>query len=355
MTITNTSSISAAVNRKLQTKFLQDTKPLCHYFIGSRAGDVMPAHSNTFTMLWRRYDNLTPTVTALTEDTGTAGYPVREGTQLTVTDVNATLAKYGAHAVLTEELNLRDITAAGIEILEVFARQGGRSLNRLQRNILEDNLAAIYTSGGTADNEVNSPITRLELENVINTLDRNVADTFLAMSSGSMVVGSTPVLPSFWGICHSDVAVDIAKLKGFKGVETYASHTATSRGEFGMVMIAGKGVRFISTPEASIDTGSGATTSEVRNTAGVADLYSTVIFGMNCHGAVSLDVSLIRETYRAGDKIPGLIIVQQPLGSAGTADPLKELSTTGWKAWHTGVILDGRWGRSIRSAASKLS
>ena len=352
MTITNTSAISAPVNRVLSTKFIKDARPLCHYFTGSRPGDVMESHRGTFTMLFRMYDNLTPTVTALTEDTGTVAYPVRAGTQVSVTDVTADVSKYGAHAVLTEELLLRDLTQAAIEIEEVFAVQGGRSVNRLQRNVLEDNASLVYSGGATADNEVVSQISVNDFASVINTLDRNTAEPFMPMSSGSTTVGSSPILSAFWAICHTDVGHDISQLSGFIGVQQYASHTETAPHEIGMLIAGGMGVRVISSSEASADTGTGGTSSTVRNTAGTVDLYTTVVFGRGYHGALSLDADLVRETYKSGDKIPGLIMVQTGQGSAGAADPMQEISTIGWKAWHGGTILTAAYGRGIRSAAS---
>ncbi len=355
MPISNTTTVSAPVNRVLSTKFIKDARPLCHYFLGSQPGDVQPAHRGTFNMLWRQYDNIDPTTTALTEDTGSLVFPIRPGTAIAVTDVAATVAKYGDHAFLTEELTLRDPTQAGLEIAEVFAVQGGRSLNRLQRNILEDFLTQTFAGAATAANEVVDTISIGMLEAAINTLDRNVAEPFTGMASGSNVVGSSPILPGFWGFTHPDVAVDIAKISGFKGVETYASHTTVHAGEFGMVMIAGKGVRFISTSEATIDASGGGTSGAVRNTAGTVNTYTTVIIGRRCHGALSLDVELIRETYKSGDKIPGLMLIETSMGSAGTADPMQEMKSVGWKAWHGGTILTANYGRALVTGASILS
>lgn len=354
MAITNTSQISAPVNRVLSTKFLKDARPLLHYFVGSRPGDVLPAHRGSFTMLFRQYDNVTPSVTALTEDTGTLAFPVRTGTQVSVTDVTATVNKYGQHAFLTEELSLRDVTAAGLEIVEIFAVSGGRSLNRLQRNILEDSSTLIYVNG-SADSDVVDKISVNAVQQAINALDRNVAMPFTPIATGSQITGSSPMLPAYWGFCHSDVAVDISQLNGFVGVEKYASHTMVMPGEFGALTVAGKAVRFISSSEASIDAGSGGTSTGMRATTGSADLYTTVVIGMNAHGALSLDEELVRETYKSGDRVPGLILIEHDFGSAGVADPMSEIKSIGYKFWHGGAILNSSWSRGIRSAATDLS
>ena len=359
MTITNTSSATAPVNRILSTMFLKAAEPVCVYFKGSDPGDVIESRRGSFTILWRQWDNLTPTTTALTEITGAESYPLRNGTELSVSDVTATVSKYGQHAILSEELTLREQNGTTREIARVFGVSGGRSLNRLQRNVMEDNATLVYADGGSADNEVVSPINYVLIEQVCNTLLKNFAETFLPMSNGSTVVGSSPILPSFYGFCHTDVAQDITKLAGFKSVETYASHTAVMPNEFGMIDCAGVGVRFMQTPEASADTGSGGTSSVVRNTTGSADLYTTLIVGQRAVGALSLDVDLVRETYKAGDRIPGLMLIEKAFGSAGTADPLNEAMSIGWKGWHGGKVFDSdnstsNYIRGIRTAASLI-
>jgi hypothetical protein len=62
----------------------------------------------------------------------------------------------------------------------------------------------------------------------------------------------------------------------------------------------------------------------------------------------------VRETYRAGDNLPGVMMIQNARGSAGSADPLHEISTLGWKSWHAGTPLNTAWGRVVRHTTSKL-
>lgn len=357
MTITTTTEIAGPVNRVYNTRLLKDARPRCPYMIGSRPGDVLPSHRGSFTMIWRRYDNLTPSTSALSELTGAESYPFRSSTQLSVTDTTATLAKYGQHAFVTEEVDLVNFSQEASEIVDVFAVVAGRSLCRLHRNTLEDNATLVYADGASADAGVNSPISRGLLESVINTLDRNSAMAFLPMTTGSQNIGTTPMLPAFWGLCHSDVAIDISKLSGFKGVETYAGQTATEAGEFGAITVGGMAVRFISSPEASADTDSGAAPpATVRSNAGAAaDLYTTVIFGMNAHGAISLDADMVREIYKAGDRVPPIQMISHGRGTSGALDPLNEIATTGYKLWYAGLILDSNWIRGVRTAATKLA
>lgn len=353
MAITTTSIFDAPVNRVYSRRALSRAKAACVYFSGSQPGDVMQSNSGTFTMLWRRYENLTPTTSALSELTGSVSFPTRTATSLSKADVTATVSKYGDYVALSEEVNLQEYTNLNAEVSEVMGIQGGRSLNRLQRNILEDNLTVVYEGGGSADSSVTAIISRNSIRFVTNTLNRNDAMKFAGQTTGSQNVGTTPIRSAYLAFCHSDVEEDVRLLAGFVAAEQYASQTQLFPEEFGAV----GGVRFCSSSEATIDANSGGIPGAgVRSTAGAAvDLYSTVIIGMECHGALSLDVELIRETYTAGDMIPGLQLISKPAGSAGAADPLNELNTVGWKAWHGGAIKNSTWGRVVRTAASRLN
>ncbi len=151
------------------------------------------------------------------------------------------------------------------------------------------------------------------------------------------------------------VEEDIRLLANFVSVQTYAGQTEVAAGEFG----ESGGVRFISSSESSIDAGAGqsstgSATTEGRNTGDRADIYNTVILARDAHGSVGLDFQHTKEIYRAGDSLPGVQVIQHARGSAGSADPLNELSTVGWKSWHVGTVLNGDWARVHRSTASLL-
>ena len=75
---------------------------------------------------------------------------------------------------------------------------------------------------------------------------------------------------------------------------------------------------------------------------------------MDAHGSLSLDTSLVSEIYNAGDDIPGIIMINKARGSSGVGDPLDEVASLGWKAWHAPVILNSDWLRGIRTAATNL-
>ena len=92
----------------------------------------------------------------------------------------------------------------------------------------------------------------------------------------------------------------------------------------------------------------------LSTTGSSADLYTGGIFGQDAHGAVGFGVEMVKEIYQAGDSLPAIQLISHAAGSAGSMDPLNEVMTLSYKAWHAATTLNSTWTRGIRSAASKL-
>lgn len=351
MAVTSSSVLTAPVNRIFQEMLLRNAKVRAPYFVGSQAAEIQPM-KGSFVALWRRIENLTPTTTALTE-IAAESYPTRTGETLSITSPTATVAKYGQVLFLTEEVELVNFNTQAAKLVEIMAISAGASLNRLQRNVNEDNATLIYADGASADSGVSSPISRNLIKATNNVLQRNSAMKFAPGTQGANLEGTSPIRPAYWGLCHVDVEEDIRALEGFIAVERYASQTAVQNGEFGAL----DGVRFVSSEDASIDANSGAAVpAGVRSTAGTnADLYTTIIFGMEAVGSLGFGSQHVKEIYMAGDMLPPIQMINKARGSAGTADPMDEIRTMAWKAWHAGTVLNANWVRGIRHAASKLT
>ena len=356
MTVTDTTVIQKPINVMFTRRFLERAQYKTHYFMGTDPASLMK-HGGTATALWRRIEHLTVSTTALSELTGES-YPTRTGVTPTVTDVQKAVSKYGTHILLNEEADVFNFNGTTAELLDILADNAGRTVNFIVRNEMEDNATIVY-SGGSADANTGGKVTAAVLNNVVNTLDRNVSETFLAMTRGSVNVGTVPILAAYYGICHPDVAYDIAQISNFTSVEKYAGQVSVMPGEFGYFGLAGKGIRFMSTPDASIDAGLGVTSaaaSNLRTSSGDnADLYSTVVYGRHAFGTLGLGKEVPTEAGDVGRKMEVVEIINKPFGSAGTADPLNEYSTMGWKAWCAAKALNTNWSRTIRSAATDLS
>ena len=355
-TVTDTDILTKPVNVIFTRRFLERARYRTSYFAGTQPATIARRQGSA-TAFWRRHEHLTPTTTPLTELNTTVSFPTRTATTPTITDITQAVQKYGDHIVLNEEADVFNFNGQTAELLDILADQAGRSLNQVQRNEMEDNSTLVRVGGAASDGAVVGTITRAELREVINTLHRNVAETFAPGTTGVDATGTQPILRAFWGICHPDVAEDVSQLTGFKSVETYAGQVDVVPGEFGFFGSAGMGIRFLSDPDASVDTGAGGNGTNIRETTNAADLYTTVIYGQNAVGSLGLDDPLPSGIVRTNDtgSIPPIQIMNMPFGSAGAADPLMELSTLGWKAWAAGKILNTAWIRGVRSAATIAS
>ena len=347
---TNT-ELPLGVNNVLERSFLTRAIPKLTYLVGHKP-TTFSGGKDTQTVKWRRIDEMSGDTTALTEQQGNLAYGMgRSATALSDTTVTATLAKYGQFVALSEEVEIFENPMLMDEISEVLGEAAGKTINLLQRNIVEGGSVLRYGAGGASDGVVNTAVSLNDIKSAVNTLDGNNARKFNPMTTGSTNIGTTPLRSSYWGICHVDVEVDIRGLSGFQPVENYASQTRTVTGEFGSVF----GVRFISTTEATVDTGAGASGgSSVRETSSNADLYSTMIFGQDFHGAVGFGRPYPDGITGVDADIANVEMIIHPRGTSGSADPFNETSTMAYKLWHTGAILDSRFGIELRTAAGDL-
>lgn len=348
--ITDTDIITTPVNVLFQTLLLKQARALCPYFIGTMPSSLT-MNRGTFTAKWRRYENVTPTTTPLAELDGNVAFPTRDSIVPSITDVTSEVLKYGQYFVVNEEVDTMrfDVEVAGLA--KVLGISAGRSLNQLQRNEAEDNSTQKFTNG-TATSQVSTKIDQNALRQCYNFLERQDAMPFTPRTEGSTNINTSPIRVAYWGLCHPDVELDIRDISGFIGVERYAGQVATEAGEFGTA----EGIRFISSSDASINTGAGATTgTAVRETTNDADVYDTVIFGEDAIGSLGFGQTHIQEVYRAGDELPAIQFIQKARGSAGAADPLNELGTQGWKSWHAAKVLNANWTCNIQSAATDLT
>lgn len=357
-TITATDvELQKPVNVVFQQTFLRVAQQMCPYFMGTQPG-TLSKQMGTSTIKWRRIEQQTPTTTALSELTTTASYMQgRDSVTPTFADVVATVAKYGQFYITNEEVNLFLPNQHTSELVARLGESAGRSLNQLMRDIMEDNATQRYASNVASTGAVHAITTIGDLNRTINELTRNSARTFSPMTTGSTNIATAPILPSYWAICHPDVAHDVAGLTGFKSVETYAGQTATVMGEFGYYARAGRGCRFVMSEDASIDAGDGAPLSgaDLRTTSGNTDVYTICIYGQDAFGSVGLGERHTDGAYRAGDNTGGWEMISKAPGSGGTSDPFNEIGTLAWKAWFAGTSLNANWSRSIRVAATNLS
>src|SRR5262245_49536972 len=300
MPLTTTSQLSGPVNVVFQMTLLRTARANCPYLFGTMPADIAE-HSGTFTAKWRRYENITPATTPLAELTGAVAFPTRTGSQPTITDVTATVQKYGDFFYLNEEVDLINYNNQADKLSEVLGIQAGRTVNRLTRDVMEDNAIQFFSgtattaTGLTGASTSSGFISQGNIDAVINALDRQDALKFRPLTTGSVNINTTPIRSAYPMYIHPDTSAQVRTFTGFIAVERYAGQTETWPDEIGYA----NGVRFIETTEASIDvtTGVAATASSTsygRSTATRYDMYTGVIIGQDAVGTVGLGFEHIK-------------------------------------------------------------
>jgi N4-gp56 family major capsid protein len=132
---------------------------------------------------------------------------------------------------------------------------------------------------------------------------------------------------TFVAIVSPNSTFDLQNDNDWVNASQYAGSTQIFNGETGKIY----GVRFIETPNAKVFAGAGASS---------IDVYSTIVVGRDAFGVVDV----------AGSGAVQNII--KPHGSAGTADPLNQRATTGWKALFTVKVLHQEAMVQIRHSVS---
>jgi len=267
--------------------------------------------NNSDVIKFRRYANLTAATTPLVEGVTPAG------SQLSKTDVTATLNWYGDYIVLTDKLTMETEDPVRMETNEILADQAADTVDQIVRDILVAGTSVIYSgSGNTQNSEVaaGDVITATNVDVAEETLKANKARFMTSYVDPSTGISTVPLPPCFIGICHVYTTKTIRAFTGFTKVELYAQPGARMEGEIGKY----GNTRFIETVNAKVFTGAGT---------GSIDLYATLILAKYAYGVTRMSGAAMQN-------------IVKPLGSGGSSDPLDQRETSGWKASLTACILN---------------
>lgn len=347
------SNVTAPVNYMLMEGLLKAARANMPYFNGSLPGELME-NKGAYSVRYERIENLAAATTALGEPTGNATFfNGRDAVNPTVTRVDANMAKYGNVINLTEEVDLVQVNARAMRFMDTLGENAGRSLNMLQQSaIIAGATNKRYAGGVASDSLAVTAISANDIKYIVNQLNRNDAMLVHPLGDGSVNIGTSPIRSSYFGTCHPDVEEDIRSISGFIPVEQYAGYSSIFPGEFGTL----GGVRWCVSTLASVTSAAGTTSVVGFRGAGTTtnDVYSCLIYGREAIGSVGLGENHAKEIYQGGDKIPAVQLISHAPGSSGVADPLNEVGSLGWKAFHAGVVLNTSWVYELRVLSADI-
>lgn len=322
MANTGTGQIPAEVNNFYDRTLLYRAIPL---FVHTRWAQVrdIPRKAGTLTIKFRRYGNLVAATTPLSESIT----PI--GSQLSVTDITATVAQYGDFVTVTDVLDFQSQDPVLMEAAEILGDQMGDTLDQLTRDVLSAGTNVYYAgTGHTLRNQVAAGelITLALVQKSVRLLKTNKARRMTKMVNATTGYGTTPLNASYIAICHPNTTFDLKAISTWVSVEKYASTNGIMEGEVGKL----DEVRFVETTNAKVFTGAGA--------AGI-DVYATLVFGSDAYGTTRI----------SGEAVKNIV---KPLGSAGSADPLEQRATSGWKATFVAKVLNDAFLLRLECAVS---
>lgn len=353
------------------------------------------------TIEFRKYDSPPKALVPLTEGVTPAGQKMSMGV------IRATIKQYGGYIELSDILELTAIDNNLVQATRLLASQAGRTADTITREVLAGGTNVVY-AGGAKD--------RSELVGGDSTAENNkylTVDDIRKAVRALKVMNAQKINRYFAGIIHPDTAYDLMNDKKWVDVKTYSDPDGIYEGEIGKIegvrfvetteakifhaaplkiedggeasarnltvkSAASKVITItekLSANQAKALTGrdilvggellevasaaagaAGAATITVKTApattpaastviypgeggANGRDVYSTLILGADAYGVTELEGG-------------GLQHIVKQLGSSGTADPLNQRATAGWKLTKVAERLVEQYMVRIESAST---
>lgn len=256
---------------------------------------------NGKTIEFRKFASLGVSKTALTEGTPPAGQ------SLSVSAITATVEQYGDVIFFSDLVSTVSFDPILEETTDLLAEQSSESIDEVVRDGLIAGTNVQFWDGSRANQLA------IADADVFNAACIRRAVLTLDLARASKINGE------YQAIIHPRQAHDLQGTTEWIQAQQYNAARGDSNrifsGSLGMLY----GVRFWVTDKVAI--------SGTKSTSG-ADVYQALFFGANAYGIVDL----------AGHNLESIF---KPLGSAGSADPLNQKQSMGWKVtFVTKIIAD---------------
>lgn len=329
---------------------------------------------------FRKYSPLPKILTPLTEGV------TPDGQKISMSVITADVEQYGGYVELSDILLLTAIDNNLVQATKLLGSQAGRTLDTITREILNAGTNVVYSGGVIARNQLTGGAGDAT-DKYLKVDDIKRAVRALKKMNAEKIDGD------YVGIINQDCTYDLTNDPQWQYPHQYVDTENIYSGEIGRIA----GVRFVETSEAkiftaapltaasntlSVKTTSSGTTVAVKEAitaedaealagrsilignavvkvvsataaaagsatltveesvvatandtiyggeggAGGRDVYSTLILGADAYGVTEVSGG-------------GLQHIVKQLGSSGTADPLNQRATAGWKAIKTAKIL----------------
>ena len=265
------------------------------------------------TIEFRKFAPLAKATTPLTEGV------TPDGKSLAVSTITATVAQYGDYITQSDVLELTALDNTILEATKLLGRQAGLTLDTVVRNVLQSGTNVTYCPKVAADGSETAVTSRANLDETCQ-LTVKVIQQVVAKLRGQ---NAPTIGGKYVAIIHPYVAYDLMRDPEWIDAHKYAKPDNLYEGEIGEIA----GVRFVQTTEAKIYEGG---------------VFGTLILGEGAYGVTDITGG-------------GLQTIVKQKGSAGTADPLDQRSSVGWKAIKTAELLIPNYLVRVESKSATFS
>ena len=265
------------------------------------------------TIEFRKFAPLAKATTPLTEGV------TPDGKSLSVSTITATVSQYGDYITQSDVLELTALDNTILEATKLLGRQAGVTLDTVVRNVMQSGTNVTYCpkiGEGGAETAVNS---RANLDNTCQ-LTVKVLQQVVAKLRGQ---NAPTINGKYVAIIHPYAAYDLMRDPEWIDAHKYTNVDNLYEGEIGEIA----GIRFVQTTEAKIYSGG---------------VFGTLVFGDGAYGVTEITGG-------------GLQTIVKQKGSAGTADPLDQRSSVGWKAIETAELLIPQYLVRVESKSAVFS
>lgn len=236
---------------------------------------------------FRKVDTFAPATTPLTEGV------TPDGHKLNMSKMTVPIDQHGDYVTVSDRLELEAVDNIISAATEESGAQAALTLDVLVRNMLLTGTNVIYGGGKTSRAEL-TPEDKITVKLV------HRASTFLKRMNAPEVAGG-----GYIAIAHPSVISDLMDEDLWIDVQKYKNPEHIYNGEVGKLY----NIRFVETTNAKIIAGGADSTN----------IYCVEVFGKDAYAEIEPSAESLQ------------MLVKQR-GSAGTADPLNQRSTIGWKA-----------------------
>lgn len=323
MEVNTSSSIGARTTGYAVAKLLERGQ---HVMLTERFGQIDPQPRNkTRTRMYRRYNSLPRATAPLAEGV------VPQGRRLTSQEVSCTLEQYGDIIWTTNVIEDTHEDPVGDEMYKLCGEQAGETIEVVRIAQLKAG-SNVYRAGGVATRNLIATGPRVgELENIIRSFNINKARKISDIIPASPNTGTSPVKPSFFAMCSTDLEPDLRRLPGYVEAHQYGNHMKALPNEHGTVA----GIRFLTSALFEPWLAAGASGSTLKTNGGTgtgaADVYPIIIVAKDAYAIVPLQ-----------GKKAAQIFVKSPK-EVSVANPIAQLGFVSWTAWDAFCRLHELW------------